>query len=202
MPGGLRMQSGQRSGHDSKTSEGPAGRATETGPRQRADLSIGEEVAAASSPGPYLVSTADKNLGEMIIRRLRRWPRRFMACEGTAYSAGADSTSRQTTRPRPITSNPSARAKLDGALRAAKRGADLDAGTALISDPGLAIRLSQSANRGPVRMIPIKSARAPMAGAVVSGLPRRTLLLSGFLTQGQARRDATGGLDVRSDRRC
>ena len=134
-------------------------------------------------PGLYIVSTPIGNLGDITLRALETLAAcSVIACEDTRNSAIL--TKRYGIgRPRVSYTEHNAKTRGPDLLRQIGEGASValisDAGTPLVSDPGL--RLVREAVAMGVSVVPVPGASAPLAALVASGLASEDFRFCGFL---------------------
>jgi len=172
-------------------SEGPGGLGEATGSPEAA-VSTG-----VLAPGLYIVATPIGNLGDITLRALEVLRGvDLIACEDTRVTATLARRFELTADRLPYHDHnaETMRPKLLARLQAGASVALVsDAGTPLVSDPGL--KLVQAAIEAGIPVTAIPGASAMLAALMVAGLPTDRFLFAGFLPakQGQ-RRQALGEL--------
>jgi len=154
---------------------------------------VGNPIAARPlQNGLYLVATPIGNLGDITLRALETLAAAdLIACEDTRVTA---KLLRHFSIATPMTSYHEHNASRAGPrlIERLRLGASIalvsDAGSPLISDPG--IRLVESAHEAAIPVHPIPGPSAPVAAITASGLAGTAYLFAGFLpTRAKARRD-------------
>lgn len=148
--------------------------------------------AGTLAPGLHLVATPIGNLADITLRAIETLAAAdLIACEDTRVTAKLLRAHGIATRTTPYHEHNADRAGPD-LLRRLEDGQAIalvsDAGTPLISDPGLKLVRQAAANGVRVTVVPGPS--APLAALVLSGLPSDRFLYTGFLPARQAARRA------------
>ncbi len=142
-----------------------------------------EESNQSLDSGLYVVSTPIGNLEDMTLRAIDTLKRAdHIACEDTRVTGKLLKHFGITTPTKSYNDHNGARVRpqLLGDLSEGKAVALVsDAGTPLISDPGL--KLVQACARDGVRVFPVPGASAVLAGLVTAGLPIDRFMFCGFL---------------------
>lgn len=143
--------------------------------------------APVIQPGLYLVATPIGNLGDITLRAIETLAAcDLIACEDTRTS-GVLLARYGIKRPKTSLTEYNAGPKGEQLLRRLRDGQSIalisDAGTPLISDPGL--RLVQSAIQQGTAVVPLPGASAPIAALVASGLSSEQFVFAGFLPNKQ-----------------
>ncbi len=149
----------------------------------RAAAEVGRQRDANLAPGLYLVATPIGNLGDITLRALAVLARAdLILCEDTRHSRPLLAHFEIGTPTRPYHEHNAARERprVLAELEAGKRVALIsDAGTPLISDPGL--KLVRAAVEAGHRVEALPGPSAPLAALTVSGLPTDAFFFAGFL---------------------
>jgi len=194
--GGRRSRA--REERDSRAASGKDGREPiEATPRSKSE---GPEPGVSNAvlvPGLYIVSTPIGNLGDITLRALDTLRHAdLIACEDTRVTATLARRFDLTAERVPYHDH-NAEIMRPRLLKRLAEGARValvsDAGTPLVSDPGL--KLVRAAIEAGLPVMAIPGASAALAALVVAGLPTDRFLFAGFLPakQGQ-RRQALGEL--------